>query len=92
MHEQAPLTKSLLLAGPRGSGKRMLVHAVCNELGANMFDLSPANLAGKYPGKEGLKMLMHLILKVGHDTLLNEFGLFVDPPGLPEKGFVKGWG
>lgn len=53
----------------------MLVHAVCNELGANMFDLSPANLAGKYPGKEGLKMLMHLILKVGHDMLLNEFGL-----------------
>ena len=65
VHELAPLTKSILLAGPRGSGKKMLVHAMCNETGANLFDLSPANLAGKYPGKDGLKMLMHLIFKVG---------------------------
>ncbi|KAL8567498.1 hypothetical protein ACOMHN_010089 [Nucella lapillus] len=65
VHEQAPLTKSLLLAGPRGVGKTMLVQAICNEVGANLFDLSPANLVGKYPGKEGLKMLMHLIFKVG---------------------------
>lgn len=64
VHEQAPLTKSILLAGPRGTGKKMLVHAICNETGANLFDLSPANLAGKYPGKDGLKMLMHLIFKV----------------------------
>lgn len=65
MHEQAPLTKSILLAGPRGTGKKMLVHAICNETGANLFDLSPANLVGKYPGKDGLKMLMHLLFKVG---------------------------
>ena len=64
VHLQAPLTKSILLAGPRGCGKRMLVHALCNEVGANLFDLSPANLAGKYPGKDGLRMLMHLVLKV----------------------------
>ena len=43
----------------------MLVQAIANEVGANLFDLSPANIAGKYPGKEGLKMLMHLIYKVG---------------------------
>lgn len=65
VHELAPLTKSILLAGPRGTGKKMLVHALCNETGANLFDLSPANLAGKYPGKDGLKMLMHLLFKVG---------------------------
>lgn len=53
-----------MLAGPRGTGKKMLVHAICTELGANLFDLSPANLAGKYPGKDGLKMLMHLLFKV----------------------------
>ena len=64
MHENAPLTKSIMLAGPRGTGKRMLVQAMCTELGANFFDLSPGNLAGKYPGKDGLKMLMHLIFKV----------------------------
>lgn len=64
VHEQAPLTKSILLAGPRGTGKKMLVHAICNETGATMFDISAANIAGKYPGKDGLKMLIHLIMKV----------------------------
>ncbi|VDI43111.1 dynein regulatory complex protein 11-like [Mytilus galloprovincialis] len=67
VHEKAPLTKSILLAGPRGTGKKMLVQAMCNETGANMFDLSAANLAGKYPGKDGLKMLMHLVFKVGRE-------------------------
>ncbi|KAK3595612.1 hypothetical protein CHS0354_009573 [Potamilus streckersoni] len=65
VHEKAPLTKSILLAGPRGTGKKMLVHAICNETGANLFDLTPANIAGKYPGKDGLRMLMHLLYKVG---------------------------
>lgn len=64
MHELAPLVKSILLVGPPGTGKKMLVHAVCTETGANLFDLSPDNLAGKYPGKSGLQMLMHLVLKV----------------------------
>ena len=66
VHEKAPLIKSLLLAGPRGTGKKMLVHAMCNETGANLFDLSATNIAGKYPGKEGLKLLMHMVFKVGH--------------------------
>lgn len=66
VHEQAPLTKSILLAGPRGTGKKMLVQAICNEVGANMFDLTAANIAGKYPGKDGLKMLIHLVFKVLH--------------------------
>lgn len=43
----------------------MLAHIIANETGATLFDLSPANILGKYPGKEGLKMLMHLISKVG---------------------------
>ncbi|NWZ64698.1 DRC11 protein, partial [Acrocephalus arundinaceus] len=65
VHENAPLVKSLLLAGPAGVGKKMLVHAICTETGANLFNLTPANLAGKYPGKEGLIMMLHMILKVG---------------------------
>ena len=64
VHEKAPLTKSIMLAGPRGTGKKMLVQAICHETGANMFDLSPGNIAGKYPGKDGLKMLIHLVFKV----------------------------
>jgi ATP-dependent 26S proteasome regulatory subunit len=43
----------------------MLANIIANEVGATMFDFSPSNLVGKYPGKEGLKMLMHLLSKVG---------------------------
>ena len=64
VHERSPLIKSIMLAGPRGTGKRMLVHAICNETGANLFDLTATNIAGKYPGKDGLKMLMHMVFKV----------------------------
>lgn len=46
-------------------GKKMLAHIIANETGATMFDFSPANICGKYPGKDGLKMLMHLLSKVG---------------------------
>ncbi|NXP17922.1 DRC11 protein, partial [Scytalopus superciliaris] len=65
VHENAPLVKSMLLAGPAGVGKKMLVHAICTETGANLFNLTPSNIAGKYPGKEGLLMLLHMVLKVG---------------------------
>ncbi|NXG26058.1 DRC11 protein, partial [Grallaria varia] len=65
VHENAPLVKSMLLAGPAGVGKKMLVHAICTETGANLFNLTPSNIAGKYPGKEGLLMMLHMVLKVG---------------------------
>ncbi|XP_032494323.1 dynein regulatory complex protein 11 [Phocoena sinus] len=64
VHEKAPLVKSLLLAGPSGVGKKLLVHAICTETGANLFDLSAANIAGKYPGKSGLQLMLHMALKV----------------------------
>ncbi|XP_021021555.1 dynein regulatory complex protein 11 [Mus caroli] len=64
VHERAPLVKSLLLAGPSGVGKKMLVHAICTETGANLFNLSASNIAGKYPGKTGLQMMIHLVFKV----------------------------
>ena len=63
--------KSMLLAGPRGTGKNMLVHAICTETGANLFDLTPTNLVGKYPGKDGLKLLMHMIFKVRFHLLFH---------------------
>ncbi|KAM9084228.1 dynein regulatory complex protein 11 isoform 1-T1 [Megaptera novaeangliae] len=64
VHEKAPSVKSLLLAGPSGVGKKLLVHAICTETGANLFNLSAANIAGKYPGKNGLQMMLHVVLKV----------------------------
>ncbi|NXK39738.1 DRC11 protein, partial [Piprites chloris] len=67
VHENAPLVKSMLLAGPAGVGKKMLVHAICTETGANLFNLTPSNIAGKYSGKEGLLMMLHMVLKVGKE-------------------------
>ncbi|XP_069841302.1 dynein regulatory complex protein 11 isoform X2 [Dendropsophus ebraccatus] len=64
VHEKAPEVKALLLAGPTGVGKKMLVNAICNETGANLFNLSPANVSGKYPGKSGLQMMLHMVIKV----------------------------
>ncbi|XP_073332987.1 dynein regulatory complex protein 11 [Pagrus major] len=64
VHEKAPLIKAILLAGPAGVGKKMLIHAICQETGANLFDLSPLNTAGKYPGKSGLAMMLHMVFKV----------------------------
>lgn len=57
----APCIRSILIAGPKGSGKKSLVYSICNEVGALLFDLTPANIVGKYPGKSGLIMLMHLV-------------------------------
>ncbi|XP_048366495.1 IQ and AAA domain-containing protein 1-like [Sphaerodactylus townsendi] len=84
VHELAPLVRSVLLAGPPGTGKKMLVHAVCTETGANLFDLSPGNLAGKYAGKSGLQMMLHLVLKVAR--ALQPSVLWV---GNAEKTFYK---
>ena len=64
IHEKAPHIASLMITGPRGVGKKMLVQAICTEVGANMFDLTPANIADRYPGKAGLNMLLHMVFKV----------------------------
>ncbi|ETE58086.1 hypothetical protein L345_16194, partial [Ophiophagus hannah] len=45
VHEKAPLVKTLLLVGPVGVGKKMLIHALCTETGANLFNLSAANIS-----------------------------------------------
>jgi len=65
VHENAPLIKSVLLAGPAGVGKKSLVDVVCTETGANLIDLSPKNVYDKYPGKQGLNVLLNMCMKVG---------------------------
>ncbi|KAE8744483.1 hypothetical protein FOCC_FOCC008871 [Frankliniella occidentalis] len=84
IHATSPLVRSVLLAGPAGSGKHMLVHAVCSETGSVLFDLSAANIVGKYPGKTGLVMLVHLVSKVSR--LLQPSVIFMD---CAEKPFLK---
>uniref|UniRef100_A0A8D0HBU7 IQ motif containing with AAA domain 1 like n=1 Tax=Sphenodon punctatus TaxID=8508 RepID=A0A8D0HBU7_SPHPU len=85
LHELAPLVKSVLLVGPAGTGKKMLVHAVCTETGANLFDLSPDNVVGKYPGKSGLQMMMHMVLKVP----VARIGLASNPAVTPCPHFTR---
>ncbi|KFM62566.1 IQ and AAA domain-containing protein 1, partial [Stegodyphus mimosarum] len=65
IHSKGAYVKSILFAGPHGVGKKSLIYAICNEIGATLMDLSAENINGKYPGKDGLDMLMHLISKVG---------------------------
>ncbi|CAG9862123.1 unnamed protein product [Phyllotreta striolata] len=84
LHQSAPHVKSLLLAGSRGSGKSHLLHAVCTETGAVLFDLTPSNIVGRYPGKSGLIMLVHLVLKVAR--LLQPAVIYMDNA---ERPFVK---
>ncbi|XP_074049439.1 IQ and AAA domain-containing protein 1-like isoform X2 [Macrotis lagotis] len=84
VHAMAPHVRSILLAGPAGTGKKMLVNAVCTETGANLFDLSPENLEGKYPGKAGLQMMMHIVFKVAR--LLQPSVIWI---GNAEKTFYK---
>ncbi|GLV40805.1 uncharacterized protein CBL_13692 [Carabus blaptoides fortunei] len=84
LRESTPLLRSLLIAGAQSSGKDMLVHAICTEAGALLFDLSPANIVGKYPGKSGLTMLLHLVNKVSR--LLQPAVIYMD---CAEKPFMK---
>ncbi|XP_029004658.1 dynein regulatory complex protein 11 isoform X2 [Betta splendens] len=84
VHEKAPLIKAILLAGPAGVGKKMLVHAICHETGANLFDLSSLNTAGKYPGKSGLAMMLHMVFKVA--KLLQPSVIWIEDA---EKMFYK---
>ncbi|KAI7797548.1 IQ and AAA domain-containing protein-like [Triplophysa rosa] len=84
VHEKAPLVKSMLLVGPSGVGKKMLVHAICQETGANLFDLSPSNVSGKYPGKSGLQTMLQMVFKVAR--LMQPSVIWI---GDAEKTFYK---
>lgn len=44
--------KSVLIAGPRGCGLHFLANAIFTETQCVLFDLSPENIGGTYPGKE----------------------------------------
>ncbi|XP_071442654.1 dynein regulatory complex protein 11-like [Hetaerina americana] len=84
IHNNAPFVRSLLIAGPQGSGKHMILHGICTELGAYLFDISNDTIADKYPGKTGLTMLIHLVNKVSR--LLQPSIIYMENA---EKTFLK---
>lgn len=84
LHQRAPAVRSMLLAGPLGVGKKTLLHSICTETSATLFDLSAANIAGKYPGKAGLQLMLHMVLKVA--KLLQPSVLWIDNA---EKTFLR---
>ncbi|XP_050736202.1 IQ and AAA domain-containing protein 1-like isoform X2 [Eriocheir sinensis] len=84
VHEGTTLVKSVLVVGPRGCGKTQLVQAVAYEAGATFMDLTATNIVGRYPGRAGLNMLTHLVMKVGR--LLQPTLVMVD---CADKMFMK---
>lgn len=56
-HHRAPAARAMLLTGGHGSGKTMVAQAIAHSVGAALFDLSPRNTDGKWPGKEAAIMV-----------------------------------
>ncbi|KAJ3249433.1 Dynein regulatory complex protein 11 [Chytriomyces hyalinus] len=61
---EVPGCTSVLLFGPHGSGKTMMVNAVATEAGAHLFNLTPRNTAGQYVGKANVTKMVHMVFKV----------------------------
>ncbi|KAJ3092087.1 Dynein regulatory complex protein 11 [Quaeritorhiza haematococci] len=59
-----PSVTSMLLFGPRGTGKTMLINAIATETGAHLFNLSPRNTAGQFVGKSNVSKMVHMVFKV----------------------------
>jgi SpoVK/Ycf46/Vps4 family AAA+-type ATPase len=59
-----PKVASILLYGPSGTGKTMLVQAIASEIGAQIFNLSPKNTAGQFVGKSNVTKMVHMVFKV----------------------------
>jgi len=60
IHDAAPHHNAVLLYGFPKSGKTMLTHAICNETGANFFNLSPATFN---PGS-GAQKIIQMIFRI----------------------------
>ena len=63
VREKSKQPSTCLLFGPSGCGKTALARAIATETGANFLNLSPKNIAGKFPGKQST-MMLHMTFKV----------------------------
>jgi SpoVK/Ycf46/Vps4 family AAA+-type ATPase len=60
IHDLAPHHNAVLLYGFPKTGKTMLTHAVCNESGANLFNLSPAS----FNPTSGSQKLIQMVFRI----------------------------
>lgn len=92
IRQKAPETltaRSLLLYGPKGSGKSMLARAIATETGATFFDLSPAVIEGKSTqGKLGSSMLVYKTFICAQDMAPSV--IYVDQVELVYQAAKKG--
>merc|ERR1711998_697260 len=65
---------AVLLYGPAGTGKTLLAHAIAHETAAYFFNLSPMNIARKYPGKATQMVENVFEVAKGRPPELNEDG------------------
>jgi len=83
--------RSILLYGPKNSGKTMLVQAICNHTGALLCNLSPSNIEGKFVKGGSLKneaaKLIHMVFYVAANKTMAPVVIYFDEV---EKMFKKG--
>jgi IQ and AAA domain-containing protein len=72
------LIKTIMLYGPSGAGKTLMVEAVANELGALLIHLTPAKLRGEFGGKTGPTKLVHMVMTVARDPTMQPCVIYID--------------
>ncbi|CAM9608749.1 unnamed protein product, partial [Sphacelaria rigidula] len=70
--------KAVMLYGPGGAGKTMLVEIIASELGALVINLSPSRLKGLFPGKTGPVKALHMAFQVARDASMAPVVIYID--------------
>ncbi|XP_043508680.1 IQ and AAA domain-containing protein 1-like [Frieseomelitta varia] len=64
IHQVAPLIRAVCIYGLARHGKNFLVNAICSEVGALLFDMTPTVLVDKYMGRKNERKLMNMISEI----------------------------
>lgn len=69
IHDLAPHSKSLFFYGFPGTGKTMMAYALCNESGANFFNLSPSNFSTMKGSAKMIQLIFYLARMKGPSVI-----------------------
>ncbi|KAK1124363.1 hypothetical protein K0M31_006730 [Melipona bicolor] len=64
IHQVAPLIRAVCIYGLTRHGKNFLVNAICSEIGALLFDMTPTVLVDKYMGRKNERKLINMISEI----------------------------